>query len=350
MAPRKGRKGKQATSKAVEQKPAAAPTPTDAIPPPVPENEPPKEPPLVLTSDKPRGIYECDYCHADISQMPRIRCAVCPDFDLCLDCFSSADHKTAIASLKAVQNATNVKVPDHNASHGYRVADSTRYVLFPPPVAVAPSRPSSVIDGNEGQPKSGGDEDVEMKEPDESAPTEETKVGNDGSKDVTMEEAASASDAEQRDKSGDESQSESVLVVQEDPKITWTVEEDLRLLDAIKTCGLGNWADISEAIAGQGSSNKTPKRCQQRYLDDFLGRYGQIIPPYMVVEVDEEDEGEDEEKDGKNEEGTEDDPSPPGSKVRSISVIEIDCREHEVLFLTFRSSFSTSTASTQLYA
>ncbi len=26
----------------------------------------------------------------------------------------------------------------------------------------------------------------------------------------------------------------------------WTVEEDLRLLEAISTYGLGNWADMSE--------------------------------------------------------------------------------------------------------
>jgi hypothetical protein len=34
---------------------------------------------LILTSEKRRGIYECDYCHSDISQLPRIRCAVCSD-------------------------------------------------------------------------------------------------------------------------------------------------------------------------------------------------------------------------------------------------------------------------------
>ena len=40
---------------------------------------------IVLTSEKRRGVYECDYCHSDISQQPRVRCAVCSDFDLCLD-------------------------------------------------------------------------------------------------------------------------------------------------------------------------------------------------------------------------------------------------------------------------
>ena len=56
---------------------------------------------LVLTSEKRRGVYECDYCHSDISQQPRIRCAVCNDFDLCLDCFATSDHEAMIARIKA---------------------------------------------------------------------------------------------------------------------------------------------------------------------------------------------------------------------------------------------------------
>ena len=51
--------------------------------------------PLVLTSSARRGVYECDYCRTDISQIPRVRCAVCPDFDLCLDCFSTTDPSAA---------------------------------------------------------------------------------------------------------------------------------------------------------------------------------------------------------------------------------------------------------------
>ena len=45
---------------------------------------------LILVSDKRRGVYECDYCRRDISQVPRIRCAVCPDFDSCLECFPTS--------------------------------------------------------------------------------------------------------------------------------------------------------------------------------------------------------------------------------------------------------------------
>jgi hypothetical protein len=74
------------------------------------------------------------------------------------------------------------------------------------------------------------------------------------------------------------------MIVNEDPKSIWTAEEDLRLLDAIKTHGLGNWADISEAVGGNGSVGKTPKRCMERYFDDFLGRYGHILPPFTIVD------------------------------------------------------------------
>ena len=52
-------------------------------------NKPPR--PLVLLGAQPRGLYECDYCGSDLTYTPRIRCAVCPDFDLCLECFVSED-------------------------------------------------------------------------------------------------------------------------------------------------------------------------------------------------------------------------------------------------------------------
>lgn len=65
------------------------------------ETEKESTPPLILPSVKRRGEYECDYCHTDISQAPRIRCAECPDFDLCLECFLTTDHSAAIARLRA---------------------------------------------------------------------------------------------------------------------------------------------------------------------------------------------------------------------------------------------------------
>ena len=42
----------------------------------------------------------------------------------------------------------------------------------------------------------------------------------------------------------------------DDPKTTWTAEEDLRLLDGILTCGLGNWPEIAEHINTGGVSGE----------------------------------------------------------------------------------------------
>jgi hypothetical protein len=78
-----------------------------------------------------------------------------------------------------------------------------------------------------------------------------------------------------------------VVVVQDDPRSVWTVEEDLRLLEGLRHHGLGNWTEISESVSGQGSTGKTPRRCMERYFDDFLGRYGYILPPYMLTSEEE---------------------------------------------------------------
>ena len=199
---------------------------------------------LVLTSEKRRGVYECDYCHSDISRQPRIRCAVCNDFDLCLDCFATSDHEAMIARIKAATQTQSELTKDgigstaivvssaaanHEADHKYRVCDSTRYPMFPAGRVAPP-------------------------------PTE----------DETEEVAPPPSSF--------------YATLSDDPKTMWTAEEDLRLIDAIGTHGLGNWQDISEAIGGHGSFGKTPKRCMERYLDDFLGRYGHILPQYTIID------------------------------------------------------------------
>lgn len=105
------------------------------------------------------------------------------------------------------------------------------------------------------------------------------------------------------------------LLWSDDPKAVWTAEEDLRLLDAISRYGLGNWADVSDVVNGAadgasggggkegatsgtggtpipGTSQKSARRCMERYCDDWLGRYGEILPQYTLVEEpDEEGEG-----------------------------------------------------------
>jgi hypothetical protein len=53
-------------------------------------------------------------------------------------------------------------------------------------------------------------------------------------------------------------------VIADDPKTVWTIEEDLRLLEGIRSHGLGNWVEIAEVVSGQGSTGKTPRRCMER--------------------------------------------------------------------------------------
>ena len=91
-----------------------------------------------------------------------------------------------------------------------------------------------------------------------------------------------------------------IYVPDPEPKNIWTVEEDLRLLEGIQQHGLGNWVDIAEFVSGNGSLGKAPRKCMERYFDDFLGRYGHILPPYTIVE--EDDNKEDDEDDTDKEE------------------------------------------------
>ena len=278
--PAKRRKGKQGGSQ------GAAPTsPTRAsdtdllsrIP-----SSPSKEPQLVLTSDKRRGVYECDYCHADISQVPRIRCAVCPDFDLCLDCFANTDHSVEVSGIRAAREGSipgiSASAVSHSGSHKYRVADSTRYPLFPSARVISREVGSESMDIDDMDDAEGDEKnDEELKQ---QVPTSDP---SDKAKD-TIDEVEMNDATEGLQGSTAPNDSEVGFVVQDDRRGVWTVEEDLRLLDAISTCGLGNWTDIAEAVGGQGSSSKTARRCMERYFDDFLGRFGNVLPTYTIVE------------------------------------------------------------------
>jgi Myb-like DNA-binding domain/Zinc finger, ZZ type len=399
--------------------------------------------PLVLTSEKKRGIYECDYCHSDISQLPRIRCAVCPDFDLCLDCFATTDHTSAIARLKAAAMAhsevnnnssigtsvleSSIMAPgvssaaiNHDNTHGYRVCDNTRYPILVSarnvivssvttttttsvtrlvPVENSgkqeeeeetkddPATNEAILE-EDNDDKSTTDKDasndtddskkeeeeqvekteddhdkkdqkgdameedvkkddhddsdeMEVDDGDEENAKSDTKEKDDeqedekGSDDTTPVDKPDHPDDTKTDAAEDASSSNppqdpavsatsartagakstpstavttrapEMMIISEDAKIMWTAEEDLRLLDAILTHGLGNWADISEAIGGNGSVGKTPKRCMERYFDDFLGRYGHILPPYTIVDEGDPNETNNNDEDG--DEGTETD-------------------------------------------
>jgi transcriptional adapter 2-alpha len=63
--------------------------------------------------EKKGGRYHCDYCTTDISNEVRVKCANCPDFDLCVDCFS-----------------VGVEIGVHKSNHDYRVIDDMSKPLY----------------------------------------------------------------------------------------------------------------------------------------------------------------------------------------------------------------------------
>ncbi|KAL1194685.1 Transcriptional adapter ADA2b [Cardamine amara subsp. amara] len=61
------------------------------------------------------GKYNCDYCQKDITGKIRIKCAVCPDFDLCVECMS-----------------VGVEITPHKCDHPYRVMGNLTFPLICP--------------------------------------------------------------------------------------------------------------------------------------------------------------------------------------------------------------------------
>ncbi|KAK1317434.1 Transcriptional adapter ADA2 [Acorus calamus] len=67
------------------------------------------------TSDGKKALYHCNYCNKDISGKIRIKCTKCPDFDLCVECFS-----------------VGAEVTPHKSNHPYRVMDNLSFPLIYP--------------------------------------------------------------------------------------------------------------------------------------------------------------------------------------------------------------------------
>ncbi|KAF5737328.1 transcriptional adapter ADA2b-like isoform X1 [Tripterygium wilfordii] len=67
------------------------------------------------TSEGKRALYHCNYCNKDITGKIRIKCAMCPDFDLCVECFS-----------------VGAEVTPHKSNHPYRVMDNLSFPLICP--------------------------------------------------------------------------------------------------------------------------------------------------------------------------------------------------------------------------
>ena len=67
----------------------------------------------VNPSEPKRAMFHCHYCGKDISAVVRIKCAVCADCTLCVECFS-----------------VGVEPHPHEASHAYHVIDDLSFPLF----------------------------------------------------------------------------------------------------------------------------------------------------------------------------------------------------------------------------
>ncbi|KAG6695556.1 hypothetical protein I3843_09G104700 [Carya illinoinensis] len=65
------------------------------------------------TSEGKRALYHCNYCNKDITGKIRIKCVMCPDFDLCIECFSVGAEMTP-----------------HKSNHPYRVMDNLSFPLI----------------------------------------------------------------------------------------------------------------------------------------------------------------------------------------------------------------------------
>ncbi|EOA30269.1 hypothetical protein CARUB_v10013390mg [Capsella rubella] len=63
-------------------------------------------------NERKAGLYCCNYCDKDLSGLVRFKCAVCMDFDLCVECFS-----------------VGVELNRHKNSHPYRVMDNLSFPL-----------------------------------------------------------------------------------------------------------------------------------------------------------------------------------------------------------------------------
>ena len=296
---------------------------------------------LILLGEKRQGLYECDYCRKDISQIPRIRCAVCPDFDLCLECFSTTDpsaantHRNAAAARMALKDpavgegttdnndgiivsltekdkkkknsgekdtgfgkrkfsSQSGIITQHDSSHGYRVTDSTRFPVFSSSKLLLEKDKSSSTDSTSQSSKNHSPSIANSN----SISIDGLESKNADDKCSIIKESSQENSTNTNNNGASKKSNDTVSIndeIVEDVKHVWTVEEDLRLLDAIATMGLGNWADISELVSGSSfvsnglTGTKSAKRCMERYFDEYLGRFGHILPPYVLVEVEEKD-------------------------------------------------------------
>ncbi|XP_023536232.1 transcriptional adapter ADA2a-like isoform X1 [Cucurbita pepo subsp. pepo] len=61
------------------------------------------------------ALYHCNYCNKDLSGRIRMKCVACPDYDLCVECFS-----------------VGAELTPHKSNHPYRVMDNLSFPLLCP--------------------------------------------------------------------------------------------------------------------------------------------------------------------------------------------------------------------------
>ncbi|XP_010551960.1 PREDICTED: transcriptional adapter ADA2a isoform X3 [Tarenaya hassleriana] len=68
-----------------------------------------------VLNERKAGLYHCNYCNKDLSGLIRFKCAVCTDFDLCVECFS-----------------VGAELNPHKSNHPYRVMDNLSFPFVTP--------------------------------------------------------------------------------------------------------------------------------------------------------------------------------------------------------------------------
>ncbi|KAE9591528.1 putative transcription factor MYB/SANT family [Lupinus albus] len=61
------------------------------------------------------ALHQCNYCHRNLKGETHIKCAICKDFDLCIECFS-----------------VGAELTPHKSNHPYRVMKQLSFPLLCP--------------------------------------------------------------------------------------------------------------------------------------------------------------------------------------------------------------------------
>ncbi len=154
--------------------------------------------------------FVCDYCQADIPGL-RVRCADCPDFDLCLQCFSCG-----------------AQIGKHKNTHKYVFMNNGGFAIF--------SKPEEENDG--------------------AAPG---AVG--GRRRKSLPSAIIQQQQQQQQ-----------LSEEQEFSSEWNAREEMRLLDAVEQFGYGNWKDIAGHVETK-SAEQCKEEYIKHYIHGLVGKH-----------------------------------------------------------------------------